>query len=300
MARRRAAAFRFARHHGAVCRCFDELVGERRPIARRPSSSGCRSRIASARRERQPRRISRRSFARFLTLLDEAEDSVAELDWPNSKSALLHGFHRGQKRLRRDWKTRVRTRRPDALHSWRKRVKDQAAQLAAFPPGVPPRFASGSPRRRRRRSCWATSMTSGSCRSGGVTVARREAAESSRQASRRRSSSSGAPCAQRRSAKAKASRPRRPKDLVRKIGEAWDKAIAREAKRGSALPPGRERLECAYFSSAVKTPSHCWRRIFAQPRDPLPVDAVDVVKRSGAAPVPSRPPLRPARIDPAR
>ena len=75
-----------------------------------------------------------------LTLLDEAEASVAELAWPNSKQALLDGFRRGQKRLRRDWKAACGDARPEALHSWRKRVKDQTAQLRLFRRIVPPAF----------------------------------------------------------------------------------------------------------------------------------------------------------------
>jgi CHAD domain-containing protein len=45
---------------------------------------------------------------------------------------LTRGLHQSQWRLRRKWKKAVATREEAALHSWRKCVKDQAAQLRLF------------------------------------------------------------------------------------------------------------------------------------------------------------------------
>jgi len=118
---------------------FDKLVASRgsdlpaRAIERvRSGIAGARARNGAAHMDENLRQV--------LLLLDEAETSVAALDWPNSRRALLHGFHRGQKRLRRDWKLAHKHEAPEMLHSWRKRVKDQAAQLRLFRRVVPPGF----------------------------------------------------------------------------------------------------------------------------------------------------------------
>lgn len=125
-----------------LLQCFDRLVaecGEECPprLAKRLRSRLARHRANGANGSAEDVEAKLREV---LSLLNEAETSVAELDWPNSKRALLHGFHRGQKRLRRDWKTACKDAEPDALHSWRKRVKDQAAQLRLFRRIVPPAF----------------------------------------------------------------------------------------------------------------------------------------------------------------
>jgi len=67
-----------------------------------------------------------------LALLDEADGAMAHLNWPDSPSALLKGLRKSQGRLRKYWKKASVTTEPDALHSWRKSVKDQAAQLRLF------------------------------------------------------------------------------------------------------------------------------------------------------------------------
>jgi CHAD domain-containing protein len=68
----------------------------------------------------------------LLALLDDAEKRHASLDWPGDEKALAKGLKRSQARLRRNWKAARKTAAPQALHDWRKRVKDQAAQLRLF------------------------------------------------------------------------------------------------------------------------------------------------------------------------
>ena len=119
--------------------CFDTLVSESGTALPARTVKRLRSRIAATGAKNGANNIEEK-LRQVLVLLDEAEASVAELDWPNSKRALLHGFHRGQKRLRRDWEEACKDARPDALHSWRKRVKDQSAQLRLFRRVVPPAF----------------------------------------------------------------------------------------------------------------------------------------------------------------
>jgi CHAD domain-containing protein len=64
-----------------------------------------------------------------LSLLDEADEAIVRLNWPDSPASLLKGLRKSQGRLRKDWKRARKTAEADALHSWRKSVKDQAAQL---------------------------------------------------------------------------------------------------------------------------------------------------------------------------
>jgi len=118
---------------------FDKLVGEGGAGYPARVATRLRSRIAGKDANGASHDIEAK-LHEVLSLLGEAEEAVAELDWPNSKSALLHGFHRGQKRLRNDWETACNGVKPDALHSWRKRVKDQAAQLRLFRRIVPAEF----------------------------------------------------------------------------------------------------------------------------------------------------------------
>jgi CHAD domain-containing protein len=121
-----------------LLQCFDTLVSESGALPAR-TVKRLRSRIAATGAKNGANDIEEK-LRKVLVLLDDAEASVAELDWPNSKRALLHGFRRGQKRLRRDWEEACKDARPDALHSWRKRVKDQSAQLRLFRRAVPPAF----------------------------------------------------------------------------------------------------------------------------------------------------------------
>lgn len=67
-----------------------------------------------------------------LTLLDEAEQRVMQLEWPDSAKALAKGLALSQARLRKKWKAARKSTKPHKLHEWRKRVKDQAAQLRLF------------------------------------------------------------------------------------------------------------------------------------------------------------------------
>jgi CHAD domain-containing protein len=69
----------------------------------------------------------------------EVLDAVADigLAWPRSSSDLRHGLRKSQAQLRKAWKAACRDGSPDALHNWRKRVKDQSAQLRLFRSIVP-------------------------------------------------------------------------------------------------------------------------------------------------------------------
>ena len=147
---------------------------------------------------------------------------------------------------------------PEALHSWRKRVKDQAAQLRLFRRVVP----AGVSRSRiadeketaellgNEHDLWLLSRTA-SRRSDAVGSRRR-----SRQSPRRDRK------APRRADEGGLQEGRgffvrrRRRILPHVIGAAWDKASKRKASKAAASARranGASRGD--YFSSAVKTPS---------------------------------------------
>jgi len=70
--------------------------------------------------------------AEALRRLEIAEKDMATLGWPKNATALLAGLKDSQKRLRKSWKAARKISKPEVLHRWRKRVKDQAAQLRLF------------------------------------------------------------------------------------------------------------------------------------------------------------------------
>ena len=67
-----------------------------------------------------------------LRSLEDARNAVSALRWPRTTRTLTRGLKQGQRRLRRKWKNACETGEADALHAWRKCVKDQAAQLRLF------------------------------------------------------------------------------------------------------------------------------------------------------------------------
>ena len=75
-----------------------------------------------------------------MAMLDAAERSARLLRWPNNKDSLLKGLEHSQTRLSRDWEKAHDGCVPHVLHRWRKRVKDQAAQLRLFRRVMPHAF----------------------------------------------------------------------------------------------------------------------------------------------------------------
>jgi CHAD domain-containing protein len=69
--------------------------------------------------------------------LDEAKERLGRLDWPESRKDLSRGLRQSQRRLRKSWKRARGGSDPEALHEWRKRVKDQMAQLGLLREVIP-------------------------------------------------------------------------------------------------------------------------------------------------------------------
>ena len=231
LAGRRAAALRLARHDRASA----ELRQARGRSRSRHPGRGGRSACDRGSRLTEPRTAANdieEKLRQVLALLDDAEASVAELDWPNSKRALLRGFHRGQKRLRRDWKAAcedARARRAAQL------AKAREGSVGAAPP-VPARRAPGVPRADRRREgdrraarqrarslapLRAASRRSDALRSRGHP---RPSPRRDREAARAR-------CGSEAFKKGEDFSSQKAKAFAGVIGTAWDKASKRKARK---------------------------------------------------------------------
>jgi CHAD domain-containing protein len=110
---------------------FDKLVAEGGAKVSPGDVGRLRSRIAATGATKGAAE-NNNQVQEALGLLDDAEHAVARLRWPSSTRTLVRGLHKSQARLRRKWRKAHETGEADALHSWRKCVKDQAAQLSLF------------------------------------------------------------------------------------------------------------------------------------------------------------------------
>ena len=72
---------------------------------------------------------TKRVLRSVLSDLRGAKRRLATLNWPETADDLGRGLRASQSRLRKSWRRARRDRTPEALHHWRKRVKDQSAQL---------------------------------------------------------------------------------------------------------------------------------------------------------------------------
>jgi len=70
-----------------------------------------------------------RRVAQVLAVVDEGEARLSELHWPADSKELFQGLRASQTHLRSWYDKAVGTNSAGALHEWRKRVKDQSAQL---------------------------------------------------------------------------------------------------------------------------------------------------------------------------
>jgi CHAD domain-containing protein len=217
-----------------LLKCFDALAANHAADFPAAAVKGLRSRIAS--HSENGSADLEEKLRQVLALLDDAEASVAELIGRTAK-ARCHA-PQAQKRLRRDWKTARANAEPDALHSWRKRVKDQAAQLRLFRRVMPSSFRKRISAEKEtaellgdEHDLWLLSERLRACRAPASQAALRDAllTEIEQRRSALRAEAFG---------KGERFSSEKAKDLVRKISEAWDKAIARKPKRRSRPHPG--------------------------------------------------------------
>lgn len=82
------------------------------------------------------------SVDNVLGLIDDAGKRLGDLHWPGNAKALAKALHGSQKKLKDTWKKARKSDEPADLHEWRKRVKDQSAQLRLFRKVAPPALRS--------------------------------------------------------------------------------------------------------------------------------------------------------------
>ena len=92
---------------------------------------------------------------RVLHALDAAGQRLAGLVWPEETRDLVRALRKSQQRLRNSFKKARRDTSSEALHDWRKRIKDQAAQLRLLRQILP------DPLRERREEQKATAAVLG-------------------------------------------------------------------------------------------------------------------------------------------
>lgn len=71
-----------------------------------------------------------------LRIVDLAAAEMGSLQWPQTRKDVFRALRDSQDRLRRSWKAARNDGSSEALHEWRKRVKDFAAQTSLFKAGL--------------------------------------------------------------------------------------------------------------------------------------------------------------------
>ncbi len=118
--------------------CFDKLVADGIDLPAATIET-LRERVLSDSAVPTPAETET-SVEQVLEVLDAAGKDTG-LAWPRRSSDLRRGFRKSQAQLRKAWKAACRDGSPGALHNWRKRVKDQSAQLRLFRNIVPEALA---------------------------------------------------------------------------------------------------------------------------------------------------------------
>ncbi len=125
------------RDHTVLSQSFEKAVAELDLNLPANAVQSLRKRIGGGEAPPDARDIETK-VKEVLVVLDMALKDVAALHWPDSGAALLEGLRRSQQRLRKSWSKAKKNSSPESLHEWRKRVKDQSAQLRLFRNVVPP------------------------------------------------------------------------------------------------------------------------------------------------------------------
>lgn len=124
------------RDQTVLMQCFDKIVAEHGADLAAESVEALRNRVlGSAATATRGDGVSH--VDEVLCILDAAKEEVARLNWPDSAEALVSALRKSQSRLREHWKRACKDPSAEVLHSWRKCVKDQAAQLRLFRLAMP-------------------------------------------------------------------------------------------------------------------------------------------------------------------
>jgi CHAD domain-containing protein len=95
-----------------------------------------RSRLAAMSKPQKEGEV-RKKMRRVVAGLDEAEERLSGLSWPQTKPELRQGLKECQARLKRCWKDARSEPKPTRLHAWRKRIKDYTAQVSLVRAALP-------------------------------------------------------------------------------------------------------------------------------------------------------------------
>ena len=109
-------------------RCRDDVAAEEVQALRAAISTGAPDGRDGA--DRHPQ------VAQVIEIVDRAAAEIDGLQWPRTRKDVVQALRESQDRLRRSWKEAGKHASSDALHDWRKRVKDLAAQLSLFRAGL--------------------------------------------------------------------------------------------------------------------------------------------------------------------
>jgi CHAD domain-containing protein len=120
-----------ARDRTVLLESFDKIAEGCGPKAQKRQLARLRRHLAADGGRREAQSVEA-CICGVVALLEDVERRIESLDWPADVKELAKGLRRGQSRLRKDWKAARKEPQPEALHDWRKRVKDQAAQMRLF------------------------------------------------------------------------------------------------------------------------------------------------------------------------
>lgn len=125
-----------SRDQTVLVESFDNLVGDAVPALPEGTAEVLRPYLVLNGRDADGPSMEA-NVEEVLEMLDLAEPRHAKLKWPGGLNALSKGLRLSQSHLKANWKTARADPSSHALHEWRKRVKDQSAQLRLFRNSAP-------------------------------------------------------------------------------------------------------------------------------------------------------------------
>ncbi len=120
-----------SRDHTVLLETFDKLVDQCGEDLRKSDVKRLRAQLRAKGADNDPSNAQAVVHG-VLQALETADAEVAQLPWPRDAKALAKGLKRGQSQLQENWREARKSDQSEALHEWRKRVKDQSSQLRLF------------------------------------------------------------------------------------------------------------------------------------------------------------------------
>lgn len=121
---------------------FDKIAAQAKLSGR--NAAALRKRLDATAPDVRRDRGDGEKFAEAMAVLDGAMRDIPSLRWPRDLGELGRGLRDSQSRLKRSWKAAKpdagRDADSEALHDWRKRVKDASSHLGLFRAALPEEF----------------------------------------------------------------------------------------------------------------------------------------------------------------